>query len=161
MRDLAIYPGTFDPLTLGHIDLLRRALRLFRRVVLAVSVSTHKQPLFSLDERIAMARRLQAEMPNVEVESFQGLLVDYARRKKAAAVVRGIRAFSDFEYEFQMALTNRKLAPDIETIFLMPAETYSYISSSIVREVAMLRGDTSRFVPPFVQKELERKVNDN
>ncbi len=161
MRSLAIYPGTFDPLTLGHLDLLRRALRLFERVVMAVSAGGHKNPLFSVGERVAMARELLPEMPTLEVEPFDGLLMDYARRRGARAVIRGVRAFSDFEYEFQMALTNRKLAPDIETIFLMPAETYSYVSSSTVREVASLGGDTSLFVPDFVHRALQRKFHDD
>lgn len=160
MHGLAIYPGTFDPLTLGHLDLLRRALRLFERVVIAVSVGTHKTPMFTLAERVAMARELMSEMPTLEVEPFDGLLMDYARRRGARAVIRGVRAFSDFEYEFQMALTNRKLEPNIETIFLMPAETYSYVSSSTVREIAILGGDTSLFVPDFVQSALQRKTHD-
>ncbi|MGI6086568.1 MAG: pantetheine-phosphate adenylyltransferase [Kiritimatiellia bacterium] len=160
MRGLAIYPGTFDPLTFGHLDLLRRALRLFERVVIAVSIGTHKNPMFTLDERVAMARELLPEMPTLEVEPFEGLLMDYARRRGARAVIRGVRAFSDFEYEFQMALTNRKLEPNVETIFLMPAETYSYVSSSTVREIAVLGGDTSLFVPEFVQNALQRKIHD-
>jgi pantetheine-phosphate adenylyltransferase len=160
LRGLAIYPGTFDPLTFGHLDLLRRALRLFERVVIAVSIGTHKNPMFTLDERVAMARELLPEMPTLEVEPFEGLLMDYARRRGARAVIRGVRAFSDFEYEFQMALTNRKLEPNVETIFLMPAETYSYVSSSTVREIAVLGGDTSLFVPEFVQNALQRKIHD-
>ena len=154
--NLAIYPGTFDPLTLGHLDLLNRALRLFDRVILAVSAGTHKQPLFTLQERLDMARELLPQYHGLEVESFDGLLMDFARA--ACAVVRGVRAFSDFEYEFQMALTNRKLAPNIETIFLMPNETYSYVSSSVVREIASLGGDTSLFVPEFVQHALQNKI---
>ncbi|MCA1808621.1 MAG: pantetheine-phosphate adenylyltransferase [Kiritimatiellia bacterium] len=157
MRSLAIYPGTFDPLTLGHVDLLQRGLCLFDKVILAVSPGRHKEPLFTLDERLDMARRLAHDMPGVEVDSFDGLLVDYARQRRAGAIIRGVRAFSDFEYEFQMALTNRRLAPDIETIFLMPNETYSYISSSLVREVARLGGDTGSFVPDFVQCALRGK----
>jgi pantetheine-phosphate adenylyltransferase len=147
-------------LTFGHLDLLRRALRLFERVVIAVSIGTHKNPMFTLDERVAMARELLPEMPTLEVEPFEGLLMDYARRRGARAVIRGVRAFSDFEYEFQMALTNRKLEPNVETIFLMPAETYSYVSSSTVREIAVLGGDTSLFVPEFVQNALQRKIHD-
>lgn len=161
VNSLAIYPGTFDPPTFGHLDLLKRALRLFSRVIMAVSARSHKTPLFSPEERVDMARRLMPDEPALEVELFDGLLMNYARRRGARAVVRGVRAFSDFEYEFQMALTNRKLAPDIETIFLMPAETYSYVSSSVVREVASLGGDTSLFVPPLVHQALQRKLNDN
>jgi pantetheine-phosphate adenylyltransferase len=157
MSTVAIYPGTFDPITLGHVDLIKRAAHLFDRLILAVSASTWKSPLFTLTERLAMARSLAASLPHVEVDSFDGLLVDYVRRKKAHVVLRGLRAFSDFEYEFQMALTNQKMAPDIETMFLMPNEIYTYVSSTMVREVAALGGDTSVFVPDFVQTELRKK----
>jgi len=155
---VVIYPGTFDPITLGHVDLIKRAARLFERLILAVSVSTWKMPLFSLDERLAMARDLAAGMPHVEVDSFDGLLVDYVRQKKAQVVLRGLRAFSDFEYEFQMALTNRKMAPEVETLFMMPKEIYSYVSSTMVREIAALGGDTSVFVPDFVEVALRNKL---
>ena len=157
MKDLAIYPGTFDPLTLGHIDLIKRAARLFGRIVIAISASPRKKTMFSASERLAMVRRLCAQIPKVEAEIFDGLLVDYIRRKEAHVIIRGLRAFSDFEYEFQMALTNRHMAPDIETLFMMTKESYSFLSSSTVREVARLGGDTSKFVPDFVQKELRRK----
>ncbi|MBI3986376.1 MAG: pantetheine-phosphate adenylyltransferase [Lentisphaerae bacterium] len=157
MKGSAIYPGTFDPLTFGHVDLVSRAAKIFDRVILAVSVSTHKTPLFSLKERLAMAKQLSVSFDNVEVDSFDGLLVDYARRKRATVLIRGLRAFSDFDYEFQMALTNRKIAPDIETLFLMPNETYSYLSSSMVREIAVLQGDISKFVPPFVHTAMKKK----
>ncbi|NLB60460.1 MAG: pantetheine-phosphate adenylyltransferase [Lentisphaerae bacterium] len=157
MNMAAIYPGTFDPITLGHVDLIRRAARLFDRLILAVSDSLRKSPLFTQAERLAMARELAVEIPQVEVDSFDGLLVEYARRKQARVILRGLRAFSDFEYEFQMALTNRKMAPDLETIFMMPKEVYSYVSSTMVREIAALGGDTSLFVPDFVQAALRQK----
>ena len=157
MKAVAIYPGSFDPLTLGHADLVYRAARLFDRLILAISVNSKKNPLFSIEERMEMGRKLVRDIPNAEVDCFHGLLVDYARKKGACTVVRGIRAFSDFEYEFQMALTNRQLAPDLETLFLMPKEIYSYVSSSVVREIAELGGDASRFVPDFVCEALDRK----
>ncbi len=157
MSELAIYPGTFDPITLGHVDLVRRASLVFSNLVVAISTNPRKSPLFSMEERLAMARQLASEFPNVQVESFDGLLVDYARSRACRILVRGVRAFSDFEFEFQMALTNRKLAPDIETLFLMPQEMYSVLSSSVVREIYGLGGNTSELVPPYVQKALERK----
>ncbi len=158
MSTLAIYPGTFDPITLGHMDLIQRAVRLFDRLILAVSASARKAPLFTLEERLEMARVLTARDPKVEVDAFDGLLVDYARRKGARVVLRGLRAFSDFEYEFQMALTNRKMMPDLETLFLMPNENYSYVSSSMVREIAALGGDAGVFVPDCVRAALRRKM---
>lgn len=157
MSTLAVYPGTFDPLTLGHVDLVQRAARLFDHVIIAVSRSTWKAPLFTLPERMAMVRRLVAPMPNVQVDSFDGLLVHYVRSKRARVIVRGLRAFSDFEYEYQMALTNRKLDPQIETLFLMPKEVYSYLSSSMVREIAELGGNISDFAPDYVAKALKKK----
>jgi len=153
----AIYAGTFDPITLGHLDLIARAAKIFDKLILAVSEYSRKQTLFSLKERVAMARRIARKFKNVEVDSFSGLLVDYAKARKVRVLIRGIRAFSDFEFEFQMALTNRKLAPEIETLFLMPNEDFSYLSSSTVREVAMLGGDTRDFVVPIVEQELEAK----
>ncbi len=159
MQKLVIYPGTFDPLTLGHVDVLRRAARLFERVVLAVAVGAHKDTLFSIEERLAMARRLAATFPNVEADQFCGLLVDYVKQKGARVIIRGLRAFSDFEYEFQMALTNRRMASDVEVLFMMPRETYSYISSSAVREIAALGGDTAKFVPDYVVDALKRKLS--
>lgn len=158
MKDLAIYPGTFDPLTLGHVDLIKRAARLFGRIIIAVSAKPRKATLFTADERLAMARRLCAQINKVEAEIFDGLLVDYVRKKGADVIIRGLRAFSDFEYEFQMALTNRQIAPDIETLFMMTKESYSFLSSSMVREVAAVGGDTSKFVPDFVQKELRKRI---
>ena len=157
MKKMAVYPGTFDPLTLGHVDVVHRAARLFERLILAVAVSARKDTLFSIEERMAMARSLAETMPNVEAVEFNGLLVDYVRQIGARVIIRGLRAFSDFEYEFQMALTNRKMAPDVEVLFMMPRESYSYISSSVVREIASLGGDTSKFVPPFVYTALKKK----
>ncbi len=157
MKKLAIYPGTFDPLTLGHVDVVHRAARLFDRLILGVAVSARKGTLFSIAERMAMARRLADTLPNVEAVEFNGLLVDFARGLGARMIIRGLRAFSDFEYEFQMALTNRKLAPEVEVLFMMPRESYSYISSSVVREIASLGGDTGKFVPDFVQEALKKK----
>lgn len=157
MKPVAIYPGSFDPLTFGHADLVHRAARLFDRLILAISMNARKSPLFSIEERMEMGRKLVRGIPNVEVDCFDGLLVEYARRKGACTVLRGIRAFSDFEYEFQMALTNRQLAPDLETLFMMPKEIYSYVSSSVVREIAELGGDTSQFAPDFVCDALDRK----
>jgi pantetheine-phosphate adenylyltransferase len=157
MKKMAVYPGTFDPLTLGHVDVVHRAARLFDRLILAVAVGARTDTLFSIKERMAMARSLAATMPNVEAVEFNGLLVDYVRKIGARVIIRGLRAFSDFEYEFQMALTNRKMAPDVEVLFMMPRESYSYISSSVVREIAALGGDTSKFVPPFVHTALKQK----
>jgi len=161
MTKLAIYAGTFDPLTLGHVDLIERTSDIFDRLILAVVVEPLKDNMFTIEERLAMAREVVKDLGNVEVEAFDGLLVNYARAKGARVLIRGLRAYSDFEYEFQMALTNRKLSPEIETIFMMPKETYSYVSSSIVREVAKLGGDTSEFVPGPVQKVLAKKVRSS
>jgi pantetheine-phosphate adenylyltransferase len=153
----AIYPGTFDPLTLGHLDVIERASRLFPRLIVAVGINASKEPLFSIEERLAMVRAAVKDMANVEVDAFAGLLVDYCRQKQVHALIRGLRAFSDFEYEFQMALTNRKLAPDVETIFLMPKETHSYVSSSMVREIAEMNGNIEDFVPAVVREALEKR----
>ncbi len=150
----AIYPGTFDPPTNGHIDIIARALRLFQNVIVAVSPNQRKTPLFSLDERIAMIREATGHMPNLSVEAFEGLLVTYVRKKKATAIIRGIRAVSDFEYEFQMALMNRKLDLSVETIFLMPSQEYCYLSSSLIKEVAALGGNITDLVPKIVSEKL-------
>lgn len=159
MNQAAICAGTFDPITLGHLDVIERASRIFPRIVIGVATKTGKTPLFSLEERIDLVRQSTGHMEGVEVESFNGLLVDFAESKGVRVVVRGLRAFSDFEYEFQMALTNRKLKSEIETIFLMPKQDYSYVSSSNVRGVAGLGGDTSAFVPAPVQRALEAKFH--
>ena len=151
---LAICPGSFDPLTLGHVDIVRRAARQFDRVVVAVLVNPEKTARFSVPERLGFIRATFADDPRVEADAFSGLLVDYARRRGAAAIVRGIRAVSDFEYEFQMALMNRRLAPEVETVFLTPAEEYSYVSSKLVKEIAALSGDVTGLVPPAVAERL-------
>jgi pantetheine-phosphate adenylyltransferase len=157
VRTTAVYAGTFDPITLGHLDLIERSADIFERVVLAVAQATPKTTLFSVEERAAMAREVTAQFANVEVDTFDELLVKYTSSKEAGILIRGLRAYSDFEYEFQMALTNRKLAPEIETLFMMPKEIHSYVSSSTVREVAQLGGDTSEFVPEVVQRHLDAK----
>ncbi|MDA1044197.1 MAG: pantetheine-phosphate adenylyltransferase [Verrucomicrobia bacterium] len=157
MQSLAIYPGTFDPITLGHFDLIERGASIFDRVVLGIAQSTPKDTLFSLEERMALCRTAVGKLANVEVEAFDGLLIDYVHSRGARILIRGVRAFSDFEYEFQMALINRKLAPDIETLFMMPNETYSYLSSSRIKEVAALGGEVHRFVPPNVHQALLQK----
>lgn len=156
MRHSAIYPGTFDPLTLGHLDLIERAAHIFDRVIVAVVVSSRKQTIYSAADRMTMAQLSVKHLPNVRVDAFDGLLVDYARERKIHVLVRGLRAFSDFEYEFQMALTNRKLASEIETLFLMPKEEFSYISSSTVREIVEKGGDIGRFVPKAVKRHIAR-----
>lgn len=156
MRSHAIYAGTFDPLTLGHYDLVVRAAHIVDRLTLAVAANPRKQPLFALEERVAMAREALAAFPNVEVEPFDELVVNYARRRGVKLLVRGLRAFSDFEFEFQMALMNRQLAPEIETLFLMPKEEHSYVSSSSVREIAQYGGEITAFVPPNVATALWR-----
>lgn len=155
---IAIYPGTFDPITNGHIDILERAIKLFDRVVITIARNSSKNPLFTEQERLDMIRGVVENYKNVEVDSFEGLLVTYARKKKATAIVRGLRAISDFEFEFQMALMNRKLDDTVETVFLMPNEKYTYLNSSIVREIARLGGEVSDFVPPLVRVTLERKI---
>jgi pantetheine-phosphate adenylyltransferase len=153
---LAVYPGSFDPVTRGHEDLIRRSLAFADRVVVAVAVNVSKQPLFTLDERVALLREA-VRIPGVDVQSFDGLLVDFARQLGASIIVRGLRAVSDFEYEFQMALMNRTLDPEIETVFLMPAFDLTYLSSSLVREVARFGGDVSQLVHPAVQRALRNK----
>ena len=154
---LAICPGSFDPLTLGHVDIIRRAARQFDRVVVAVLHNTGKAPLFTVSERLDFIRATFADDPGVEADAFSGLLVDYARRRGAAAIVRGIRAVSDFEYEFQMALMNRRLAPEVETVFLTPAEEYSYVSSRLIKEITALSGDVRGLVPEPVAERLAEK----
>lgn len=153
----AIYPGTFDPVTVGHLDVVRRAAQMADHLTVAVAENRRKNTWFDLAERVRLVREAVADLPNVEVTSFSGLLVDLARNQQVNVIVRGLRAFSDFEYEFQMALTNRKLAPDVETIFLMTSEAHSYVSSTTVKEVWTLGGDISGFVPECVRKTLEEK----
>ncbi|HEY3884850.1 MAG TPA: pantetheine-phosphate adenylyltransferase [Vicinamibacterales bacterium] len=154
---VAIYPGSFDPLTNGHVDIIRRGARLFDRIVVSVLLNSEKHPLFTIPERVQIARDVFAGMANVEVDTFDGLLVEYARSKGASVIVRGLRAISDFEYEMQMALMNRKLNADVETVFMMPAEPYTYVSSRLVKEVAALGGDVSALVPPIVEARLREK----
>ena len=154
---LAVYPGSFDPLTNGHVDIISRGARLFDRIVVAILVNAEKSPLFSMAERVEIARAVFKDLPKVEVDTFEGLLVEYARRKRATAIVRGIRAVSDFEYEFQMALMNRHLEPTLETVFMMPAEQYTYLSSRLIKEVFTLGGDVRGLVPPAVEHWLRRK----
>ena len=154
----AVYAGTFDPMTYGHLDVATRAAHVFDRLTLAVAEDPRKTLMFDVEERVALARECLAKLPNVDVVPFGGLLVDWARQRGIHTLIRGLRAFSDFEYEFQMALTNRKLAPDVETMFLMPNEDYSYVSSSMVREIAALGGDVDKFVPAPVAAALKRKL---
>jgi len=158
MNHIAVYPGTFDPLTLGHEDQVRRAARLFDRVILAVADSRAKKPFFSLDERVEMAREVLADVPNIEVCGFSGLLMKFVQERGARVVVRGLRAVSDFEYEFQLAGMNRGLYPDVETVFLTPGERFMFISATIVREISVLGGDVSKFVPTSVAKRLADKI---
>jgi pantetheine-phosphate adenylyltransferase len=153
----AIYPGSFDPLTNGHLDVIQRAVKLFDRVIVAVATNESKKPLFTLRERLELVRKSVRHIPHVEIDSFDTLLMDYASECKAVAVVRGLRAVSDFEFEFQLALMNRKLNGQIETIFMMPKDTYTFLSSRIVKEIARLGGDVSEFVPVPVRKALAKK----
>lgn len=154
---VAICPGSFDPLTLGHVDIIRRAARMFDRIVVSVLENTEKTPLFGVEERLDLIRATFRDEPRVEAAAFSGLLVDYARRSGAGAIVRGIRALSDFEYEFQMALMNRRLAPGVETVFLTPAEEFFYVSSRLIKEIAALSGDVSGLVPDPVAVGLREK----
>ncbi len=155
----AIYPGTFDPFTNGHLDIVQRATALFDKIIVTIAKNSSKDPLFTTEERIDMIRESTAYLQSVQVDSFEGLLVNYAKQKNASVVIRGLRMISDFEYEFQMALMNRKIADDIETVFLMPDERYTYLSSSIVREIAQLGGDCSPFVPLHIEKRLKEKYS--
>ncbi|HLF20832.1 MAG TPA: pantetheine-phosphate adenylyltransferase [Bacteroidota bacterium] len=157
---IAIYPGSFDPFTNGHLDIVQRAIKLFDKVIVTIARNSSKNPMFGEEERLSLVKASVKDHRNVEVELFDGLLVDYARKKKATAIVRGLRAISDFEYELQMALMNRKLNDQFETVFLMPNEKYTYLDSSIVREIARLGGDVSDFVPPVVNKALRNKLKD-
>ena len=160
MKRTAIYPGTFDPLTNGHLDVARRAAKLFDRVIIAVAENDGKHPLFTPAERVGLVRQVirRNRLPNVTVEPFDGLLVEYVRERRAQAIVRGLRAVSDFEFEFQLALMNRKLDESIETIFMMPKDTYTFLSSRIVKEIARFGGDVRPFVPTNVQAALKKKL---
>jgi pantetheine-phosphate adenylyltransferase len=163
MTRLAIYAGTFDPITFGHLDLVTRCSELFDRLIVAVSAGNQKKPLFSSEARATMIRQTVArlQLDNVEVDLFDGLLIDYARKRGSRVLIRGLRAYSDFEFEFQMALTNRKLASEIETLFMMPKENHSYVSSSTVKEVANLGGAVDEFVPPEVVQALQEKFHSS
>jgi pantetheine-phosphate adenylyltransferase len=157
MSTLAVYPGSFDPLTNGHVDIIERGARLFDRIIVAILVNAEKAPLFSMAERVDIARKVFKDHANVEVDTFDGLLVDYVAKRKANVLVRGLRAVSDFEYDFQMALMNRRLNPTIETVFMMPAEQYSYISSRLIKEVFALGGRVHGLVPELVETRLREK----
>jgi pantetheine-phosphate adenylyltransferase len=158
MCQIALYPGTFDPVTNGHIDLINRAHEIFSEVIVAVAHNPHKKPIFSFKERMAMLKQAVSGMDGVTVTHFDGLVVDFAHKMKAKVLVRGLRMLSDFEYEFQMALTNRKLASDVETIFMMPHESYSYLSAKLIKEAAALGADLSSFVPDFVERALQKRL---
>jgi pantetheine-phosphate adenylyltransferase len=158
---IAVYPGSFDPLTNGHVDIVRRSARLFDRVILAILVNAAKRPMFSVDERAAMAREVFGDDRRIEVDTFGGLLTEYAARRGAAVIVRGLRAVSDFEYEMQMGLMNRHLSPALETIFMMPAEQYAYVSSRLVKEVASLGGSVAGLVPPHVEARLRERAQQS
>ncbi len=153
-KKVALYPGTFDPITNGHIDLVKRAAKLFDTVIVAIASSSKKNPKFTLEKRLELAEKVLSECPNVKVKGFDILLIDFAHQQNATVLIRGLRAVSDFEYEFQLASMNRNLAPDLESVFLMPADEYSFISSSLVKEVAALGGDVSKFVHPLVYEAL-------
>ena len=160
MGQSAIYPGSFDPLTYGHLDLIKRASRIFSQVIVAVSHNSHKKPLFTIEERLAMLKEATRGMKHIKVEAFDGLVIDYARRQKIPVLIRGLRMISDFEYELQMALTNRRLDEKIETVFLMPSEGYSFLSSTLLKEAAFLGANISSFVPGFVEKRLKERLKD-
>jgi pantetheine-phosphate adenylyltransferase len=157
---IALYPGTFDPVTNGHIDILNRSAELFDKIIVTVAINTAKTPLFSIDERLEFLQESLRDIPNIEVASFDGLVVDFAREKGAIAILRGLRAISDFEYEFQMALMNHKLDPEVRTIFMMPNEKYTYLNSSIIRSLSQFSADISEFVPECVQRALIKKFNE-
>jgi pantetheine-phosphate adenylyltransferase len=158
MSTLAVYPGSFDPLTNGHVDIIERGARLFDRIIVAIAVNAEKAPLFTMAERVDIARAVFKDHPNVEVDTFEGLLVNYVERRKANVIVRGLRAVSDFEYEMQMALMNRELAGALETVFMMPAAQYSFISSRLIKEVFALGGKVHGLVPELVEKRLREKT---
>lgn len=158
---LAICPGSFDPVTNGHLHIVSRAAAMFDRVIVVVMANQNKQPLFTADERVELLRRATADMPNVEIDTYDGLLAEYAREKQASVIVKGLRAMSDFEYEFQMALTNRKLNPDVETVFLATSAEHMYLSSSLVKQVAKLGGDIHEFVPSCIVKDILEKYGRN
>jgi pantetheine-phosphate adenylyltransferase len=157
MSQIAVYPGTFDPITFGHLDLIERAARIFTRVIVAIAANSNKKPLLTLNERVELAQQALSKLNNVEVVGFESLLTDFMRERQAKIILRGLRVVADFDYEFQLAGMNRHLAPDIDSVFLMPAESYTYISSSFVREIASLGGDIKQFVPDNVVTALQKK----
>jgi len=159
MTSIAIYPGSFDPVTYGHIDLIKRAAKIFKKVIVAVTDNSSKSSFFTLKERLMLIKRVTADFENIEVDSFEGLSIDYVRSKGSYVIIRGVRMISDFEYEFQMALTNRRLSKNVETIFLMPNESYSYISSKLIKEAAALGADVSCFVPKLVAAAIKKKLS--
>lgn len=156
--DKAVYPGTFDPITRGHEDLVRRAARIFDQVTVAIAINSPKKPFFTLDERVDMARQVLSDCPNVSVTAFSGLLMNFLRQHNARIILRGLRAASDFEYEFQMAGMNRSMHPDVETLFMTPSEQYMFVSATIVREIALLGGESDKFVHPYVAQHLRHKI---
>lgn len=158
MTKIAVYPGSFDPITHGHIDLIKRASKIFKKVIVAVADNSAKKCLFTLKERVGLVRQATQKLNGVQVDSFKGLSVNYVKSKNSYVIIRGLRMISDFEYEFQMALTNRRLSRDVETIFLMPSEAYSYLSSKLIKEAALLGADIGCFVPRFVEKALFKKL---
>ncbi len=160
-KRIAVYPGTFDPITMGHVDIIKRALTLFDDLIIAIGINASKTPLFSIEKRIEMVRKTFPEEKRISVEAVSGLMVDFAYQKKATALVRGLRAISDFDYEFQIALANRKLNNDVESVFLMPSFRWIYISSSLIKDISKHNGDVSDFVPPHVDKALQQKFLQN
>ena len=160
MKKIAVYPGTFDPITNGHLDIIKRGIKVFDEIIVAVALSPGKEPLFSVDERVKMIGEMTSDIPGVSVESFQGLLIDYLEKHHAHVILRGLRAISDFEYEFQMASMNRKLASKFETVFMMTAEQYSYLSSRFVKEICRLGGKVDCFVPPEINSSLIEKFKN-
>ena len=155
---VAVYPGSFDPITLGHFDIIWRGSHIFDKLIVAVAVNDDKDPIFTADERKEMIAEVAGDIPNVEIDSFNGLTIEYVKSKESNVILRGIRTVSDFEYEFQMALTNRAMAPDIETVFVMTSDKYSFLSASLIKETVKLGGDVSAFVPPGVQQRLAEKL---
>ncbi len=158
MKNIAIYPGSFDPITYGHLDIIKRAIRIFDKVIVAVAHNSEKDPLFSVSERVELLKKVTRNIKGVEIDDFHGLVVDYVKTKKSKVVIRGLRMISDFEFEFQMALTNRKLSKDVETVFMMPSEAYSYLSSKLIKEAASLGANLKGFVPSFVEKAIKSKL---
>ncbi len=158
MKKIAVYPGSFDPVTNGHLDIIKRALKIFDKVIIAVAHNSDKKPLFDVFERVQMLKKALKGVKGAEIDDFDSLVVDYVKRKKSNVVIRGLRMISDFEYEFQMALTNRKLSSNVETIFMMPSETYSYLSSKLIKEAAGLGANLKGFVPHFIEKAIKDKL---